>query len=110
MTGARGFPSCALAEGQAHCQAGPVLFRQRSEPCKLRDTMEVVPFYQLPLQTPAEVPAVVQGKYLAVSVSFLNHIVDTPGIRQAARLFATLPAGGPHEDLSDLRFFPAARR
>ena len=45
--------------------------------------MEMVPFSQLPLQTPAEVPAVVRGKYLAVSVSILNHIVDTPGIRQA---------------------------
>lgn len=45
--------------------------------------VEEVPLYSLPLQSPEDVPAAVEGKYLAVSISMLNHIVDTPPMRQS---------------------------
>jgi Dolichyl-phosphate-mannose-protein mannosyltransferase len=45
--------------------------------------VDVVPLYELSLQSPEEVASVVEGKYLAVSISLLNHSVETPGMQES---------------------------
>jgi len=46
-------------------------------------SVELVPLHEIPLTKTEDVPAVVHEKYLAVSVSILHHIVDTPAMRQS---------------------------
>ena len=53
-----------------------------TDPTLRRLPMQVVPLFHMHLETPEDVPPVVQGKHLAVSISLLNHIADTPGMQQ----------------------------